>query len=168
MILNISFHLIFCLTILQLLRFLPEKIALEKLALFKIVHMELCELVSKTSDFFQTVFAVVKVVFFLNTLFGAYNVCIALFNLEPSFAGNRLYVILMNIIWILITSTNFYCLAFTCEKTITKVKRNEKSIIARPNTSLKNRQLHDTQLWLTRCKEVHVSEDFREEVMKPV
>jgi 7tm Chemosensory receptor len=101
---------------------LPAKLSLEKLTVLKGVHVELCELVTKTSDFFQKVFAVVQMAFFLDTLFSAYYVCLALFNLEPSFAGKRLYMILINMTWILITSTNFYFVVFACEKTTSKAR----------------------------------------------
>jgi 7tm Chemosensory receptor len=101
---------------------LPSKNALEKLTLLKSVHMELCELVPKTSDFFQTVFAVLKMAFFLDALFSAYYVCIAVLNIEPSFAGKRLHITLVNSIWILITSTNLYFVVFACEKTTSKAR----------------------------------------------
>jgi heme/copper-type cytochrome/quinol oxidase subunit 3 len=101
---------------------LPAKYALEKLTLLKSVHMELCELVSRTSDFFQKVFAVVQMAIFLDALFSAYYVCIALYNLESTFAGKMLHVALINTIWILITSTNLYFAVFACEKTKSKAR----------------------------------------------
>jgi hypothetical protein len=101
---------------------LPAKYALEKLTLLKSVHMELCELVSKTSDFFQKVFAVAQMAIFLDALFSAYYVCIALFNLEPTFADKRLHITLINIIWILITSTNLYFAVLACEITTSKAR----------------------------------------------
>jgi hypothetical protein len=80
--------------------------------------MELCELVSKTSDFFQKVFALVQMAIFLDALFSAYYMCLALLDLEPSFEGK----ILINMTWILVTSTNFYFVVFACEKTTSTVR----------------------------------------------
>jgi hypothetical protein len=84
--------------------------------------MELCELVSKTSDFFQKVFALVQMAIFLDALFSAYYMCLALLDLEPSFEGKRLYMILINMTWILVTSTNFYFVVFACEKATSTVR----------------------------------------------
>lgn len=117
--LNLVVNFVLCL---QRVSFHPSPLAARQIRFLRKKHADLCNMVERTSNLFQSILALASFNTFLFMVYCAYYFIMAVFDLiEPELTHKRLAVALGTFGWLAFTLANYFQLVQPCELTVYEV-----------------------------------------------